>query len=164
MGIGGLQPTILARSIFGNPVSDSTTTSSIEGGGTTGVSTTRLLKTHRKINRIIDKIHNSTIREDKYNNKRRLLIKRSNKDFGIKQEEEEDLTEVERGITITDNACIRRKEMISNNENLLLKNKWSLDRALLLYGTYEEYISTKQQQEHNYNEYTKEKEEIMYQI
>lgn len=153
--IGGLQPTILSRNIFGNPLNNE-----YSNNGSNINTSTRLLKTHRKINRVMDKLHATKVRELQYNRK----IKRSNKDFGIKEEEEEDAT-----TTILDNntVCIQTKkdEYASSFNNALIGSKWSLQRAVMLHGSYDESLSlSSQQQQLSYNQYCKEKDELSHQI
>ena len=153
--IGGLQPTILSRTICGNSINTGDYT------GNNANTSTRLLKTHRKINKIMDKLHANKVREIEYNKK----IKRSRKDFGTNGANEDDEDE-NTTILDTNTAHVRTKEdeyTLSSN-NALIGSKWSLERAIMLNGSYDELLSLSSQQQLGYNQYCKEKDELSQQI
>lgn len=131
--VGGLQPTTLSKHAFGG---DS------HGGYGMARMRKRLKTTNKRLDYMMEKIHSNALKDAKLD--RRIRLKRSRNQQDVLHNDDSIRPELE-------HVILQEEEDAHRLQTALYAEKWSLDRALLLYG-----------QDHEQREVTdEEREELM---
>lgn len=121
--IGGLQPTTLSKHAFGGETN---------GGYGTAMIRKRLKATNKKLDYMMEKIHSKALKEAKLDRHIRLKRSREERD-NVLSEEGESSNDI--GLRPEmDNLVLQEEEDAQRLHTTLYAEKWSLDRAILLYG------------------------------
>ena len=132
--IGGLQPTTLSKHAFGG-----------ESHGGFGVARIRkrLKATNRKLDHMMEKIHTKALDEAKLDRRIRLKRNREQRDYSY------DDTGAPSVRPEMDSLVLQEEEEAQRLHTALYAEKWSLDRAIMLYGKAHEqsYVSDEQRED-----------------
>ena len=131
--IGGLQPTTLSKHAFGG-----------ESHGGFGVARIRkrLKATNRKLDHMMEKIHTKALDEAKLDRRIRLKRNREQRDSSYDDSSSSSIRPE------MDNLVLQEEEEAHRLHTALYAEKWSLDRAIMLYGlAHEQSYATDEQRE-----------------